>query len=326
MDPGMKSRKILVLKLFVTVLVTLLILRYLNLKEAYSTLGNVDIQYLLVVFLIINLDRIFMAYKWKILLKAKRLDPPLSSLVKGYYVSGFLGPVLPATVGDDLIRGYAVSDIGIGSENIVSSIVVERILGTLSLFLLAFLSLALLANSRHDYSGNLLLYMAIIMIISGIGFYYSLEKRLLFKESEATRLKPPSKIMKYLERVYFSYLDYRHFKKCIIMFFFLSIIEHSVVVYSNYLIIESLGFRISFIDIFYTVPSIMFLSRLPISIGKIGVQEGVYVMLLSLVGLTLTDAVTISVLTRVVVALSLLPVILFLLASGRMRRIRSVPG
>jgi hypothetical protein len=110
-------------------------------------------------------------------------------------------------------------------------------------------------------------------------------------------------------------MDYSNYKKQLIIFFLLSMIEHLLIVYVNYLIIRGLGFQVSLVSMVYTIPTITFLSRLPISIGQIGIQEGAYVMLLSLVGLSLSDAVTISVVMRAVIFVSVLPVFLFSLAT-----------
>lgn len=310
----MKNR-ISLLKLLLSVLIAVLLYRYLNLHEVVSILRKVQVHYLVIAFLVINADRVFMAFKWRILLKAKRLDPPLSSLIRGYYLSTFLGPVLPTTVGDDVVRGVSVTKTGIGSDNIFSSIVIERILGMLSLFLLVLVTLGLFVLNKYRYLGYLLIYFAVFFVVSLAAFHYSLEKKISLGNIHTRLPDSSNKIVSFLGKIYVSYLDYRNYKKHLLVFFFLSMVEHLIIVYVNYLIIHGLGFPVSFVSMVYTIPAIMFLSRLPISIGQIGVQEGAYVMLLSLVGLTLTDAVTISVATRAVIFVSVLPVFLFSLAS-----------
>jgi glycosyltransferase 2 family protein len=321
----MKFKSGFLLKLFFTVTITVLLLRHLDPREAWSNLNNVEFPYLVAVFLIVHIDRIFMALKWRILLKAKSLDPPFPSLIKGYYVSGFLGPVLPTTIGDDLVRGVAVSDMEIGSDHIFSSIVVERILGVLSLLLVAIVSLSLFAYSRHNDFGNLLVGMSLFLIVSTVGFFYSLERTISPMGTPAIPSRQSGRIVRFLRKIRISYSGYRSCKKHLSAFFVLTTIEHLVIVYSNYLIIRSLGFPVSFLDAFYTVPSIMLLSRLPISIGRIGVQEGAYVMLLALVGLSLTDSITVSLVKRAIQFLSLLPAFLIILATGRAKRVHPIP-
>jgi hypothetical protein len=307
--------RVLLLKILLSVLITVLLVRYMNFQEVLSTLRKVQIRYLVIVFLLINADRIFMAYKWKILLKAKQLDTPLFSLVRGYYLSTFLGPFLPTSVGDDVVRGVSVTKTGIGSINIFSSIVIERILGMLSLFLLALLTLGFFVHGKYLYFDHILVYVTIFLVFSFIVFYYSLEKKFSIGNIQNKLPDSLSEIMSYFSNIYISYMDYSNYKKQLIIFFLLSMIEHLLIVYVNYLIIRGLGFQVSLVSMVYTIPTITFLSRLPISIGQIGIQEGAYVMLLSLVGLSLSDAVTISVVMRAVIFVSVLPVFLFSLAT-----------
>ena len=311
----MKNR-VFLLKVSLSVLITLLIVRYLNLNDAWSILRRIQIHYLAIAFLIINADRVFMACKWKILLKAKRLDSPLFSLIRAYYLSSFLSPVLPTTVGDDVVRGVSATKTGIGSDNIFSSIVIERILGMLSLFLLALLTLGFFVHGKYRYFEHILIYVAVFLVLSFVVFYYSLEKKFSIENIQKKLPASSNKIVSFFSNIYLSYMDYRNYKKHLLVFFFLSMIEHLIIVYMNYVIIKGLGFQVSFVSMLYTIPTIMFLSRLPISIGQIGIQEGAYVMLLSLVGLSLTDSVMISVVKRLVIFVSVLPVFLFSLASG----------
>ena len=314
----MKNR-VFLLKVSLSVLITLLLVRYLNLHDAWSILRKIQIHYLAIAFLIINADRVFMAYKWKILLKAKRLDSPLFSLIKAYYLSSFLSPVLPTTVGDDVVRGVSATKTGIGSDNIFSSIVIERILGMLSLFLLALLTLGFFVHGKYRYFEYLLIYVAVFLVLFFVVFYYSLEKKFSIGNIQKKLPASSNKIVLFFGNIYLSYMDYRNYKKHLLVFFFLSMVEHLIIVYLNYVIIKGLGFQVSFVSMLYTIPTITFLSRLPISIGQIGIQEGAYVMLLSLVGLSLTDSVMISVVKRLVIFVSVLPVFLFSLAARQER-------
>lgn len=305
----MKNKRFL-LKLCLSLLILVLLFQYLDLRRAYLIIKDMQIWYLVVVFLIINADRVFMAYKWKILLNAKKLKSPLSSLVFGYYFSLILDPILPTTVGADVVRGISVGKDKIGSDNIFSSIVIERILGMLSLFLLVLLTFGYFVFIRFDYLFNLIVYSSLLLVLSVILFYYSMEKKYFNIKSNIKILNFSSGTLSYLDRVYSSYLEYKNYRKQLVSFFFLSMVEHIMVVFLNYLIIKSLGLNVSLISAVFTIPAIMFFSRIPISIGQIGVQEGAYVLVLSMIGLTLTDSVTISVVMRGMVFLSLLPVFL----------------
>ena len=119
------------------------------------------------------------------------------------------------------------------------------------------------------------------------------------------------KITQILNKIYLSYADYQTHKMILSAFFALSLIGHCFAIFVIYFIAKSLGINIIFISMFYTIPTIMLISRIPISIGKLGLQEGAFIALFALIGLSMTEAVTVSILTRIVNIISLLPVFIF---------------
>ncbi|HSL85951.1 MAG TPA: lysylphosphatidylglycerol synthase transmembrane domain-containing protein, partial [Bacteroidales bacterium] len=108
-----------------------------------GSLAGSNSYYLLAALLVGFGDRFLMAYKWNILLQAKSIHIPLLRVTAIYLISSFLGLFLPATVGGDAIRAYAVSKGGQKGRDIVSSIVVERLFGILALLIFVLISITL---------------------------------------------------------------------------------------------------------------------------------------------------------------------------------------
>ena len=104
----------------------------------FSTVATIvsqsNIAYIVIAILIALGDRVFMAYKWNILLRAKAIRISLVELTGTYLTTTFLGLFLPATVGGDALRAYAVSKDGHNASDVISSIIVERALGFIALF------------------------------------------------------------------------------------------------------------------------------------------------------------------------------------------------
>src|SRR5438309_95088 len=82
------------------------------------------------------LDRALMTYKWTLLLKAKGIHLGLLTAMKIYCASMIWGMFLPTTVGADTIRAVSTARTGINANEVVASIVVERMFGFLSALLL----------------------------------------------------------------------------------------------------------------------------------------------------------------------------------------------
>lgn len=75
----------------------------------------------------------------------------------------------------------------------------------------------------------------------------------------------------------------------------------------NYCGSNALGLEI---DLFYFVgiiPACRILTRLPISIAAIGVQEGIYVFFFTLVGATMAEAFTLSIVQRAAFFIAVIP-------------------
>ena len=78
-----------------------------------------------------------MAYRWLTLLSP--LDPaqrpPLSVVMRVFFVSTFVGTFLPASVGGDAVRAYGLSREGVGGVDAVASVMMDRLLGVVSILL-----------------------------------------------------------------------------------------------------------------------------------------------------------------------------------------------
>ena len=95
-----------------------------------------------------------MAYRWLTLLSP--LDPaerpPFLVLMRVFFVSTFLGTFLPASVGGDAVRAYGLSRLGVGGADAVASVLMDRLLGILSILLVAIARVGARPQPRRDPS------------------------------------------------------------------------------------------------------------------------------------------------------------------------------
>ena len=79
-----------------------------------------------------------MAYRWLLLLRARgRRDVPLGWLTETYFVALLLGQVLPTAVGGDAVRLVDLARRTGARAEAAASIVVDRVVGTFALVVLA---------------------------------------------------------------------------------------------------------------------------------------------------------------------------------------------
>ena len=93
--------------------------------------------------LLVLVDRSLMAYRWMALLCTIEpwQRPPLSTVMRIFFVSTFLGTFLPASVGGDAVRSYSMLKLNVAGSDAVASVFMDRMLGVASVLLMAVVGL-----------------------------------------------------------------------------------------------------------------------------------------------------------------------------------------
>ncbi len=88
---------------------------------------------------LVVVDRALMAWRWIALLRAVETPPcvPLHQIVRIFFVSTFVGTFLPGSIGGDAVRALSLSRLGAPTQLAVGSVAVDRLLGTVSVLLMA---------------------------------------------------------------------------------------------------------------------------------------------------------------------------------------------
>lgn len=122
-----------------------LFLYYSNPREVAATLARADWRWVLLAVLLVFADRALMAWRWIALLApiAHGSRPPLSAVIRIFFVSTFLGTFLPASIGGDAVRTWSLARVGVSAHESLASVLMDRLLGVVSVFLMAGAGLAL---------------------------------------------------------------------------------------------------------------------------------------------------------------------------------------
>jgi uncharacterized protein (TIRG00374 family) len=227
--------------------------------------------------------------------------------MKVYCASMIWGLFLPTTMGADAVRAYSTARAGLDSNEIVASIIVERMVGFLSGLLLALVGLLLLSILGFElpmvlWPGAIILAGA--MILFGVSFsdrVFSLVHDQLLSRFRTTR------IMQRLRQIHSTYQAYQHNKSSLASFFGLTFSEQLLPIVHAWLIALGLGIDASFFFMAAVLPLAILISRIPISVDGLGVFEAIFIVLMSLAGISVAQAVAISFVSRVVQILSWLP-------------------
>jgi len=109
---------------------------------AVSAVARASRPHLFLVRALVAVARTVMIWRWVLVLRAPNSSIATSVAVRLFLTSSFVGSFLPAGVGGDATRAYRLARLAARSGDALASVVVERVLGVLSLAALGAAELA----------------------------------------------------------------------------------------------------------------------------------------------------------------------------------------
>ena len=306
----MKKRWQLVLKISISLGLIALVLYFVDFQEMLTLIQHADLRFLLAEMGIILLDRVLMAYKWNLLLRAVGIQLPLFFLVRVYTISTLSGVLLPSNLGGDLFRLYSLSRRDkMDNKAVLASMIVERILAFLAMLILATFSMLLASYLMRDSWGQ----FSGIWLAIGIGGLAVIA--LLIPTSKTfrgwiDRLATRFTRFPLVSKIYNTYLlsyEYRNHLRTVTVVAAWTLLEQLMPVVGIALTVRALHLNVSFIELVAIIPIIVLASRLPISLDGYGVTEGLYVILFGLVGVSASQAFSLSIVDRILPHIFALP-------------------
>lgn len=303
------------LKLVVRIALTLLILGALLWKlggigEVAKWIAGLKFSYILLVLLVMTLDRLLMTYKWTRLLVARGIRLPFFQAMQIYCAAMIWGMFLPSTMGADAIRAFSTARKGIDSDEVVASIILERLIGFLSALLLGLFSLVLLsASGLLDQRFQFIWLSAVGVLLAGIlAFAVSFSQKWFdFIHGRLLKRFEKNAIFRRLRQFHETYLNYQEDKASLVIFFGLTFLEQLLPILYTWLIAQGIGLDVKLLFIAGAVPLTILVSRIPISIDGLGVYDGVFALLMSLSGVAPAQAIAITFIGRILQIMVWLP-------------------
>jgi len=316
-----------ILQLLISVTLLGILIYWIDLSRLWEIVINADPFYLGLAVIITTLNRILMAVKWNILLRAKGVQLSWYEVTRIYYTASFLGIFLPPTVGMDTVKVYRVSKKGSSVSDIISSIVMERLLGVIVLLVFGAMGgvIFLTMYTHVDFDIVRVLWLFVVLTIASVSiFLLSLSKsfsRFMLKVSGriGKNGKYRQKATDKLEKIYRSYQLYSENRGTLMAFFGLTCLENMLPIVRPYLIAISMNAYVPLSFFFVIVPIELVLIRLPISFDGFGIREGIFFYFLTLIGLSGDVAFTVGLTNHLVFLVALLPGWVFFLSEGKQK-------
>jgi len=275
-----------------------------DIGKIYDTLKLVDYRYFGLALLFFMVCILLLTKRWQILLKQVKIDQKYGLLVNFYFIGYFFNNFLPTTIGGDVSRAYNVSKVSGNKAYSVGIILLERMMGLLATLTLATLSMFWVFKYFHT---NRIIFLTIALLAIVIFILVNLLVPSTFNFT--SRLLKKIKIFNIGEKVYqvlYSIHSYRENKKVILYAYLISILSQTNLILMNYILAKALNLdKVSLGFLFIVIPVTFILGLFP-SVNGLGVRDTGYVFLLTRVGLSPAEALSLSFLnTLVPVLLSL---------------------
>jgi uncharacterized protein (TIRG00374 family) len=280
-----------ILRLAITAVILALLARGIDFGDSARAIATIDLRYLALVLSLVAIDRCVMIWRWILLLRASGIAITARAAARLFLVSSFVGSFLPAGVGADAARAYGLSRETTSGSEALASVAVDRVLGIMSLAVMAMVGLALWPPAQGD--------PRLIAVIFGL----MVACRMFFSANWwMQRLIPPRfhthPFIVKLMRLGDALGRYRGRRRVLAHVMIWSLVVQVLRITQAYYLGIGLGMSVPYTYYLLFMPLGLLMLLLPVSISGFGLPQGVIVWLLRPMGVT--DAQSFALATLIV--------------------------
>ena len=265
-------------------------------RDVWKICARASLAPLLVALVLAAMDRALMAYRWFVLLRAleERRLPPFWTILRIFFVSTFVGTFLPASIGGDAVRAYSLSSHQVPIADAMASVFVDRMIGVLSVLLMALLGLALARDLAENPAVLLTLGVTTLACIAAAALVFSaaadtLAETLLVRVPWVRLRRAAGSLMASIRR-------YAGHSRALGDVLIGSITVQLLRIFQAYALGAALGIRQPLHTYLAFIPLILLIMFLPITANGIGTTQAAFVWLFGRAGTSGAEAFALSVL------------------------------
>ena len=291
-----RTNLFILLRLLISISLLTFLLRKINWEEILEVIKNINLFYLILVFLISFFLIGISCFKWQILLKVRGIKISLFRLIILYIIGYFFNNFMLGSVGGDAVRGFVLGKRIKSQVESFASIFMERFTGFTALVAIAF---TVSFINYPVWKEPRLAFFLIIVFLGYSLFLLLIYNRALFdKIKRSFILKHSGKIKEKLIEFYEAIHSFKTRKKVVGNSLLISLVFHLMTSVNVLIVSLALGLNIQIIDILLVVPLILLVSMIPISIAGWGLWEGAFVYFFTQIGISAPCALSIALILR----------------------------
>lgn len=305
------SRVVRLLQILFAVALLILLWRLVEGDEALQLLGSANPIWLIAAFLVISLQTVLSAVRWRLTAGQLGLDLSFGTSLREYYLAQIVNQALPGGILGDAgraVRSRSAAGLLVSGQ----AVLLERIAGQVGLFVLMFL--AVLATLLIPTSLTWPVWLLVTLVLMTVSFLL-IAALLLYLARKASG-KTGSFLRGLQAASRLAFLPSDVFWKQSLLSTGTAVCNVAGFTFAAW----AIGFQLSFLVALAIVPMILFAMLLPLTISGWGLREGVAVVLFPLVGATATEGLVASVAFGLICLFAALPGLAFTRSNNRTKR------
>lgn len=284
----LKRGLVLAVKLSVSIGLIWLLAANIDMADAVKRGGGIASWAVVAALGLLVLQALLLAWRWRVVLGILHAPIAMGEAVGLYFVGLLFSQALPSTVGGDAMRIYLLRRAGRPLRAVIHSVMLDRIIGFVGIFLIILASLPLLSrliDDRAAFTGVLVLDG---VGLAGVAVFLHLDRL----PAGLRRWRVVSAFVQFVadgRRLMLTLPDAAYILA-------LALSGHVLSVLAVFMLAAGLGIEVSFLACLALVPPVMVLATVPVSLAGWGLREGAMVAALGFVGVPVQEAVVVSVL------------------------------
>lgn len=281
-----------VLKILISISLLTYLLLQIDWEKSFNTIRNANFIWLAVAILFSLLDMMLLTYKWNLLLKVRGMFVSFWRLFTINMIGGFWGLFLPSSLSTDVVRGYYLIKSSSDKAISITSIFVDRLFAMFALF--AFVGTGLFFSGDILKDLHIGFYIIGFFVVSAIGVIVLNSNKFSRLMQNFDERFSNNNIVNKVIKLRSALIEYSKYPSTLLYSFVVSLVIQLGRVFWYISIAWAFGVEIPIVYYFIFCPLIIVILMIPVSIGGLGVREGAFVALFTLVGMKMDDAVIIS--------------------------------
>lgn len=287
-----KNRLVYIVRLIISLSLLYLILSKTDLTPIRDIWPKFRFSIYLFAVILVFLQQYLFGINWKLSLASKGYIFKTKTLFQAILVGIFFGTFLPANVGADIVLTFNIGRALSKKHDAVSSLLFIRLI---SIFTILFISFICMLRIPAMVSIRPILAFILCIIITL--YIVATHKHVRSRASHMFMWLKKHPFTRFIYETYISFSEYGKRPGLIIKIVFISSIASILKISIDYIIAVSLGIKIPFIYFLALTPIVSIITLIPASIAGLGIKEGAYIGLFSLLGIPPATSFTISIMS-----------------------------